>query len=79
MYENPEMTPEERKAAWKTIEETYLPTRDYDGISYLEAGGVWQRQGHIYSSPFYYIDYTFAQICAFQFWSRSFENRRSVE
>ena len=74
VYENPEMTPAERKAAWKTIEEIYLPTRDYDGISYLEAGSVWQRQGHIYSSPFYYIDYTLAQICAFQFWSRSLKS-----
>lgn len=74
VYENPEMTAAERKAAWKKIEEIYLPTRDYDGISYLEAGSVWQRQGHIYEAPFYYIDYTLAQICAFQFWSRSLKN-----
>lgn len=74
VYENPEMTPAERKAAWKSIEKTYLPNRDYDGNPYLEAGGVWQRQGHIYSSPFYYIDYTLAQICAFQFWKRSRED-----
>ncbi|GLC89484.1 M3 family oligoendopeptidase [Lysinibacillus piscis] len=74
VYENPSMTPAERKAAWKKIEETYLPHRDYDNHSYLAAGGVWQRQGHIYASPFYYIDYTLAQICAFQFWKRSREN-----
>lgn len=74
VYENPEMTAAERKAAWKKIEEIYLPTRDYDGISYLETGSVWQRQGHIYEAPFYYIDYTLAQICAFQFWSRSLKN-----
>lgn len=71
IYENPEMTSAERKAAWKDIEAIYLPNRDYDGHPYLEAGGVWQRQGHIYQSPFYYIDYTLAQICAFQFWSRA--------
>jgi M3 family oligoendopeptidase len=74
VYENPEMTPAERKAAWKEIEAKYLPHRDYDGHEYLEAGSFWQRQGHIYSSPFYYIDYTLAQICAFQFWKRSREN-----
>jgi len=78
VYENPEMTPDERKAAWKKIEETYLPHRDYDGNSYLEAGGFWQRQGHIYGSPFYYIDYTLAQICAFQFWKRSMEDREGA-
>ncbi|MDW0118436.1 M3 family oligoendopeptidase [Sporosarcina thermotolerans] len=78
VYENPEMTPAERKAAWKKIEKTYLPMRDYDGNPYLEAGSIWQRQSHIYESPFYYIDYTLAQICAFQFWKRSFENREEA-
>ncbi|WP_342599721.1 M3 family oligoendopeptidase [Psychrobacillus sp. FSL H8-0483] len=78
VYENPEMTPTERKAAWKKIEEIYLPHRDYDGNSYLEAGAFWQRQGHIYNSPFYYIDYTLAQICAFQFWKRSREDHEAA-
>lgn len=78
IYENPEMTPAQRKEAWKNIENIYLPTRAYAGISYLEAGGIWQRQIHIYSDPFYYIDYALAQICAFQFWKRSFENREEA-
>jgi M3 family oligoendopeptidase len=78
IYENPEMTPEERKAEWKRIEKTYLPMRDYDGNPYLEAGSIWQRQSHIYEVPFYYIDYTLAQICAFQFWKRSFEDREAA-
>jgi len=78
VYENPEMTPAERKAEWKRIEKTYLPMRDYDGNPYLEAGSIWQRQSHIYEVPFYYIDYTLAQICAFQFWKRSFEDRDSA-
>lgn len=74
VYENPNMTPQERKAAWRDIEKTYLPQRDFDGLTYLENGGFWQRQGHIFNSPFYYIDYTLAQICAFQFWKRSRED-----
>ena len=74
VYENPEATPAERKQAWKRMEEKYLPHRDYDGNDYLESGGFWQRQGHIYQSPFYYIDYTLAQICAFQFFKRTLEN-----
>ena len=73
VYENPNMTPAERKEVWKEIEKIYLPQRDYDRHTYLEAG-FWQRQAHIYASPFYYIDYTLAQICAFQFWKRSREN-----
>ena len=74
VYENPNMTPQERKQAWRDIEKTYLPHRDFDGLTYLENGGFWHRQGHIFNSPFYYIDYTLAQICAFQFWKRSRED-----
>jgi M3 family oligoendopeptidase len=73
VYENPDATPAERKQAWRKIEKKYLPHRDYDENDFLERGGYWQRQGHIYNSPFYYIDYTLAQICAFQFWKRSRE------
>ena len=41
-------------------------------------GGFWQRQGHIYQDPFYYIDYTLAQICAFQFWLRDRQDHESA-
>lgn len=78
VYENPEASPAERKQQWREIEKKYLPHKDYDGNSYLEEGGFWQRQGHIYNSPFYYIDYTLAQICAFQFWKRSRENQQDA-
>lgn len=75
VYENPEATPEERKLAWREIEKKYLPHRDYEDNDFLENGGYWQQQGHIFEVPFYYIDYTLAQICAFQFWKRSMEER----
>jgi M3 family oligoendopeptidase len=71
VYENPEMTPEERKQTWLAIDKKYRPWMDYDGVDYLERGGFWQRQAHIFRSPFYYIDYCLAQVCAFQFWRRS--------
>lgn len=78
VYENPDWTPEQRKQAWRDLEKIYLPHRNYDGNAYLEAGGFWQRQGHIYEDPFYYIDYTLAQICAFQFWKRSQEDHQKA-
>ncbi|TYP74036.1 M3 family oligoendopeptidase [Paenibacillus methanolicus] len=70
VYSNPNATPDERKQAWREIERKYLPHRNYEGNDYLEQGGYWQRQLHIYHYPFYYIDYALAQICAFQFWNR---------
>ncbi|WP_102271648.1 M3 family oligoendopeptidase [Cytobacillus massiliigabonensis] len=78
VYENHTATPSERKAAWREIEKKYMPHKDYDGNEYLENGGFWQRQAHIYNSPFYYIDYTLAQICAFQFWKRSRDNQEEA-
>ncbi|EYE88046.1 oligoendopeptidase F [Fervidicella metallireducens AeB] len=78
VYSNPEATPEERKRMWREIEKKYLPHRDYDGNDYLERGGFWYQQGHIFSTPFYYIDYTLAQICAFQFWKKANENRETA-
>jgi M3 family oligoendopeptidase len=78
VYDNPDMTPAERNAAWKKLEETYLPHRDYDGIAYLEGGRFWQKQSHIFNSPFYYIDYTLAQICAFQFWVKDRRDHNSA-
>jgi M3 family oligoendopeptidase len=70
IYSNPEMTPDERNKTWREIEKKYLPFRNYDGIEYLDNGGFWQQQAHIFASPFYYIDYVLAQVCAFQFWVR---------
>lgn len=74
VYGNPDATPAERKQAWRDIEKKYLPHRIYDENDYLERGGFWHQQGHIFGSPFYYIDYTLAQICAFQFWKKANEN-----
>ncbi|WP_339187374.1 M3 family oligoendopeptidase [Paenibacillus sp. FSL P2-0121] len=78
VYSNPEATPAERKQAWREIEKKYLPHRNYEGNAYLEQGGFWHKQGHIFASPFYYIDYTLAQLCAFQFWKRSNEDFKSA-
>lgn len=74
VYENPDMTPEERKATWRGIEKKYLPHKNYEENDFLEKGGYWQQQRHIYESPFYYIDYTLAQLCAFQYYVWSLEN-----
>jgi len=67
VYENPDMTPKERKEAWLRLEREYQPYLDYEDDPFFGRGGTWQKQGHIYNSPFYYIDYCLAQICALQF------------
>ncbi|MGM9578356.1 MAG: M3 family oligoendopeptidase [Evtepia sp.] len=67
VYENPDWTPEERKAAWRRLEAEFRPHICFDGVPYLEEGTRWQYQMHIYETPFYYIDYCLAQTAALQF------------
>ena len=71
VYDNPNMTPDERKKAWRDIEKKYTPYKNYDDNEFLDRGTFWFKQGHIFASAFYYIDYTLAQICAYQFWLNS--------
>ncbi len=67
VYAKPEMTPAERKAVWKELEKAYRPEMDFDGDPFFGEGGWWQRQGHIFGAPFYYIDYVLASVCAMQY------------
>ena len=70
VYEKPEMTPAERHAVWKELLGVYMPWMKLDGeIPFYSEGMGWQRQHHIYSSPFYYIDYCLAQTVALEFWA----------
>ncbi len=67
VYENPDMTPAERKEAWKKLEQEYKPHLDYGDDRFFGEGGFWQKQLHIYDYPLYYIDYCLAQTCALQY------------
>lgn len=70
VYEKPELSPRERHDAWKELLGIYMPWMKLDGdIPFYSEGEGWQRQHHIYSSPFYYIDYCLAQTVALEFWA----------
>ena len=71
VFAHPEMTPAERHEVWKKLSAIYMPWMKLDGeIPFYGDGRGWQRQHHIYSSPFYYIDYCLAQTVALQFLAR---------
>ncbi len=74
VYENPQMTPKERKDVWKKLEAQFRPYMDAEGIEYLELGTRWQYQNHIFESPFYYIDYCLAQTIAIEFLAESLKD-----
>lgn len=79
VYEKPDMTPKERHQVWKELLGVYMPWMKLDGdIPFYSEGEGWQRQHHIYSSPFYYIDYCLAQTVALQFWAMIQEEQKNA-
>ncbi len=78
VYEYPEFTPEERHQAWRELMGIYMPWVRPDDIPFYGEGKMWQRQGHIYQSPFYYIDYCLAQTVALMFWEKIQEDPRKA-
>ena len=76
VYEHPEATPAERDAYWHSLEEKYTPykVRCYKGCDYMMGGHRWLTQAHIFDNPFYYIDYTLAQVVAFEYFNLDRKN-----
>jgi M3 family oligoendopeptidase len=76
VYEKPNMTPKERHGVWKELLGVYMPWLKLDGeIPFYSEGEGWQRQSHIYESPFYYIDYCLAQTVALEIWAMLQEDK----
>jgi len=75
LYGNPSHSREERTAHWRSIAErfgTHGHFADWSGLEpYRDT--YWQRQGHLFGAPFYYIEYGIAQLGAMQIWLRSVE------
>lgn len=79
VYEKPDMTPRERHNVWKELLGIYMPWMKLDGdIPFYSEGEGWQRQHHIYSMPFYYIDYCLAQTVALQIWALQQKDRKDA-
>jgi oligoendopeptidase F len=68
IYENPNHTSEERKAAWNEIFDQFADSStDWSGLQEAK-DYLWQKQLHLYEVPFYYIEYGMAQLGAFAVW-----------
>lgn len=77
-YRHPDITPDERMTYWRSLEKEYLPHRQYPDNAFLEKGGYWMRQGHIFENPLYYLDYTIAQIVSLEFFLDSLEDPKKA-
>ena len=77
VYENPNATPAERRKKYHELELMYEPDLDYDNDFY-DSGAFWFSQGHVFWAPFYYIDYSLAQVCAFQYLLKYLDNKEET-
>ena len=62
-----EATPEERDRSWLELRRRFEPGVDWSGLE-RERVARWYRQSHIFTAPFYYIEYGLAQLGALQVW-----------
>lgn len=72
VYANPKHTRQEREAHWLSLDARFGNAVSWQGIESARAN-LWQRQLHLFSHPFYYIEYGIAQLGALQLWLISLE------
>lgn len=67
VYENPKqaLAPENCDAQWDALWQRFMPGVDWSGLETERATG-WQRKIHIFTAPFYYVEYGIAQLGAVQ-------------
>jgi oligoendopeptidase F len=75
LYQNPGHTRQQRTAEWLRLSNRFSGNVDWAGFEAVRESN-WQRQLHLFHSPFYYIEYGIAQIGALQIWLKSKEDPR---
>jgi oligoendopeptidase F len=77
VYTHPGQTHAERSSAWLELHRRFFPFVDWTGLDEPREY-LWHRQLHLFTSPFYYIEYGIAQIGALQVWMRSLKDYREA-
>ena len=73
IYTNPKHSRSERHEKWLELGERFGSILDWSGFEEWRKVG-WQKQLHLFSYPFYYIEYGIAQLGALQMWLQYREN-----
>lgn len=73
VYTNPGHTRDERHMKWLELGDRFGSILDWSGFEGWRKVG-WQKQIHLFSYPFYYIEYGIAQLGALQMWLQYREN-----
>jgi len=68
IYTNPNHTHEQREEFWLKLRARFGGIESWDGYEDMQCS-FWQHQGHLFSAPFYYIEYGIAQLGALGIWT----------
>ena len=74
IYTHAGHTRAERSEAWLGLMDRFGGDADWQGYDAARAN-LWHRQLHIFTHPFYYIEYGIAQLGALQVWANSKRNK----
>lgn len=73
VYTHPLHTHDERATFWNSLMVRFGGGEDWTGLEATRTTR-WQRQSHLFTSPFYYIEYGIAQIGALQMWQQDLKD-----
>jgi oligoendopeptidase F len=76
VYTHPQQAadPSQCDAVWTKLYDRFIPSIDWGGHEESCKTG-WHRKPHIFTAPFYYIEYGMAQVGALQVWRNSLQDR----
>ena len=75
IYVHPDQTARERSEEWQRLNDRFGAGEivDWSGFEEFHACS-WQRQLHLFETPFYYVEYGIAEMGALQMWRNSRKN-----
>ncbi len=72
-----DVTAADLDAKWDELWKRFRPGVDWSGLEAERMTG-WHRKVHIFTAPFYYIEYGLAQLGALQIWRNALENQAAA-
>ncbi|MGA2442433.1 MAG: M3 family oligoendopeptidase [Tepidisphaeraceae bacterium] len=70
LYTHPAHDRQERQAVWLSLLDRFGGVVDWTDWEPVRES-LWQRQGHLFHAPFYYVEYGIAQLGALQLWMKA--------
>jgi oligoendopeptidase F len=71
------VTPADLDAKWCELWDRFMIGVDYDGLQVEKETG-WHRKLHVFTDPFYYVEYGLAQLGALQVWRNALRDQRKA-